>query len=69
MARTARIVLFTVLPAGFIKYASIGLLKRFDAAFVRLAAAAVAAFGLPAIFLFCAGLRRYASDNRIAMRG
>jgi ABC-2 type transport system permease protein len=66
---TVRIVLFTVLPAGFISYAPIGLLRRFDASFVWFAAAAVAAFGLLAVFLFHAGLRRYTSGNRIAMRG
>jgi len=66
---TARIVLFTVLPAGFISYAPIGLLRRFDAVFVWFAAAAVAAFGLLAVVLFHVGLRRYTSGNRIAMRG
>jgi len=66
---TARIVLFTVLPAGFISYAPIGLLRRFDGTFVWLAAAAVAAFGLLAVSLFAVGVRRYTSGNRMAMRG
>jgi ABC-type uncharacterized transport system, permease component len=66
---TARIVLFTVLPAGFISYMPIGLLRRFDGTFIWFAAAAVAAFGLLAVVLFTAGVRRYTSGNRIAMRG
>jgi ABC-2 type transport system permease protein len=64
----AKLMLFSLVPAGFISYLPIGLLKEFDATFVAVAVALTAAFMLAGVFLFRIGLRRYTSGNTIAMR-
>lgn len=63
-----RIILFTVLPAGFISYMSIGFLKEFQPYFVLSAVAAAAVFGAGGIALFYRGLARYSSGNRMGVR-
>lgn len=64
----ARTLLFTVIPAGFISYLPIGLIRSIDPAF--LIAAVSVTFGLMAAgyALFALGLRRYASGNAITVR-
>ncbi|HZG55731.1 ABC transporter permease [Paenibacillus sp.] len=64
-----RVVIFTVVPAGFISYMPIGLLRdavQWDFLLGALGmSAGIAAFGT---WFFYAGLRRYSSGNAIAMR-
>ncbi|MBB6729590.1 ABC transporter permease [Cohnella zeiphila] len=64
----ARAMLFSLIPAGFISYLPIGLLKHFDPWFVTAAIAATALIGGSGIALFRFGLKRYASGNLIAAR-
>lgn len=65
----ARLVLFTIIPAGFISYMPLGLLKAGMPAFLWGAVGAAAGFGAAAIALFALGLRRYSSGNLTVMRG
>ncbi|MCY9659138.1 ABC-2 family transporter protein [Paenibacillus chondroitinus] len=63
-----KIVLFTVLPAGFISYLPIGLLREIDLPFI-LAAIGIALFlCVVAISLFYGGLKRYSSGNMMGLR-
>ncbi|QJD87340.1 ABC transporter permease [Cohnella herbarum] len=64
----AKLALFSLVPAGFISYLPIGLLKDFDPAFVAGATAVAAGLTIAAALLFRIGLRRYSSGNTIAMR-
>jgi ABC-2 type transport system permease protein len=63
-----KLLLFTVIPAGFISYLPVELLRRFTwptfAALVAVAALMVAL----ATAVFAAGLRRYESGNLVGMR-
>lgn len=63
-----KIMLFTVIPAGFISYMPIGLLRETDGGFLAGLAAAVLLFGAGAVLLFHRGLRRYSSGNRMGLR-
>lgn len=63
-----RILLFTVIPAGFISYLPIGLLRQFNPVFVSGAIGMTAFLSLACVLFFRAGLRRYTSGNAIAMR-
>ncbi|MDF2924976.1 MAG: hypothetical protein K0R57_3890 [Paenibacillaceae bacterium] len=63
-----RLLLFTVLPAGFISYMPIGLLRDPDPLFIGGTLAATALLGTAAIFVFYQGLVRYSSGNRMGMR-
>ena len=63
-----RILLFTVIPAGFISYLPIGLLRDFDSAFAVGAIGMTVFLVLAGVIFFHAGLRRYTSGNAIAMR-
>lgn len=65
----AKLLLFTLLPAGFIAYMPIGLLRAFDPLFAASALGAAAVFCGGGALLFRAGLARYASGNVLAMRG
>ncbi len=65
----ARAVLFSVVPAGFISYLPIGLLRDFSPPFVCGAAGVTLGFGIAGVLLFRLGLKRYTSGNAIAMRG
>ncbi|WP_217596863.1 ABC transporter permease [Cohnella sp. GbtcB17] len=64
----AKIILFTVVPAGFIGYMPIGLMRDFNPAFATAAFGAAAFFAAFGALLFRAGLARYASGNALAMR-
>jgi ABC-2 type transport system permease protein len=63
-----KIVLFTVLPAGFISYLPIGLLRQADIPFISGAIAVTVLLCLAGISLFYGGLRRYASGNMMGLR-
>jgi ABC-2 type transport system permease protein len=64
-----RLVLFTALPAGFISYMPIGLMREaVDVPFLLGALAMSAALAAGATYLFYAGLRRYSSGNLMSMR-
>ncbi|RJQ06451.1 MAG: hypothetical protein C4551_08220, partial [Bacillota bacterium] len=63
-----KVVLFTAIPAGFISYMPVGLLREADPGFIAVAVgAAVALVGLAVLF-FRAGLRRYESGNLVTTR-
>jgi len=64
----AKLVLFSLIPAGFISYLPIALLRDFDASFAALATGIAVAVTIAGALLFRIGLRRYASGNTIAMR-
>ncbi|MBB6673187.1 ABC transporter permease [Cohnella nanjingensis] len=64
----ARTILFSVVPAGFISYLPIGLLRYFDPAFVFVAVLVTLGLLAIGIVLFYVGLRRYASGNAITVR-
>jgi len=64
-----RLLLFTAVPAGFISYLPIGLLRSsVELDFLLGALAAAAGLASFAAAAFSLGLRRYASGNAIAMR-
>lgn len=63
-----RLVLFTVIPAGFISYLPIGLLREVKWTFLAGAAGMAAMLTAAGIWFFYRGLRRYASGNMISMR-
>lgn len=65
----AKLLLFTIVPAGFISYMPIGLLREFDPPFVLAALAVTLLFAGSGLWLFRAGLKRYASGNAMSMRG
>ncbi|GGD70737.1 ABC transporter permease [Paenibacillus nasutitermitis] len=65
----AKILLFSLIPAGFISYLPIGMLKHFDPLFAFSAAGISMLLFAVSVVLFQAGLRRYTSGNAIAMRG
>jgi ABC-2 type transport system permease protein len=63
-----RLVLFTVVPAAFVTYVPVQLLREFDPIWLA-AELAFAAFSLTlAVFVFYRGLRRYESGNLMLMR-
>ncbi|WP_274361885.1 ABC transporter permease [Paenibacillus thermotolerans] len=65
-----RLIIFTVVPAGFISYMPIGLMRSaVDWPFLLGALGVSALLGIGAVKLFYAGLRRYSSGNLMAMRG
>lgn len=64
----AKLILFTVIPAGFIGYMLIGLMREFDPWFAAAATGAAVLFAAGGALMFRAGLGRYASGNAIAMR-
>lgn len=63
-----KIVLFTVVPAGFISYLPIGLLRQADIPFISGAIAVTIVLCLGGIYLFYRGLRRYESGNMMGLR-
>ncbi|KIL40839.1 hypothetical protein SD70_11305 [Gordoniibacillus kamchatkensis] len=63
-----KLVLFTVIPAGFISYLPIGLLRQVDVPFLLGAVAVTVLLCLGGVRLFYSGLRRYASGNMISLR-
>jgi len=65
----AKIVLFSVIPAGFISYLPIGMLKQFDPLFAFSSIGISLLLFAVSVLFFQIGLRRYTSGNAIAMRG
>lgn len=63
-----RLVLFTVLPAGFIGYLPVGLLRDFSIADLFAAGGGALAYAGLALFVFARGLRRYESGSRVSVR-
>lgn len=65
-----RLVIFTVIPAGFISYMPIGLMRAaVEPLFLLGALAMSVVLAAGAIWMFYAGLRRYSSGNLMTMRG
>jgi ABC-2 type transport system permease protein len=64
-----KVVLFTLVPAGFVSYVPVRLVQEWDWALagVLLAVAVASLYGAEAVFT--AGLRRYQSGSALAMRG
>jgi ABC-2 type transport system permease protein len=63
-----RVLLFTLLPAGFLSYIPVQLLRQFDPAwFAAEVAVAVGALTV-AVWVFYRGLRRYESGNLLILR-
>ncbi|SEN13776.1 ABC transporter permease [Paenibacillus sp. OV219] len=65
----AKALLFSIIPAGFISYMPIGLLRDFDAVFVLEAVSITVGFLAGSILFFHQGLKRYSSGNAITLRG
>jgi ABC-2 type transport system permease protein len=63
-----RLLLFTALPAGFIGYLPVELLRRFSPETLAVTSAATLGYALLARAVFRAGLARYESGNRISIR-
>lgn len=63
-----RVVLFTVIPAGFIAEVPVDLVRRFQWGDLALLLVGSAAFSSAAWFVFHKGLKRYESGNLIVMR-
>jgi len=64
----ARFILFTVIPAGFISYMPIGLLRASEASFMIGLAIVLPLLILAGTGVFYYGLRRYGSGNMMTMR-
>jgi ABC-2 type transport system permease protein len=62
-----RIVLFTVLPVGFISQLPVEAIREADWAKAAAVLAAACIYGFLAVFVFEQGLRRYASGNRMVV--
>lgn len=63
-----KLVLFTVIPAGFISYMPIGLLRGIDVPFLLGAAGVGVVLAGGGIWMFYRGLKRYSSGNVMTMR-
>ena len=63
-----RIVLFTVIPAGFIGFLPVGLLRAFSPGDLALACAGALAYAALAVGVFRRGLRHYESGSRWSVR-
>ncbi len=67
-AGALRVVLFTLVPAGFIGFLPSSLVRDFSWLSLLAAAAGLLAYALLATVVFRAGLRRYESGNRFGIR-
>nr|WP_239551009.1 ABC-2 family transporter protein [Paenibacillus elgii] len=63
-----RLVLFTVIPAGFISYLPIGLLREADLTFTLQALGMTGLVAAAGLWFFHRGLRRYSSGNAMGLR-
>ena len=63
-----RLMLFTVIPAGFIGHLPVSLLRDFDPGVLLIAAGGAAVYLALAVFVFHRGLRRYESGSRFGVR-
>jgi len=66
---TLRLILFTVLPAGFVGYVPARLAQRPSAALALLMMSAAAAYLVLAAAVFERGLKRYTSGSRFGVHG
>ena len=66
---TVRILLFTAIPAGFVSYLPVEVVRSPDPLAFAAAIAGAAAFTLLALGVFALGLRQYESGNRFGVRG
>jgi ABC-2 type transport system permease protein len=64
-----RVVLFTLIPAGFISYMPLGLMKQFQLHFVVGAVGMALGVYVLGCWCFYRGLARYSSGNRMGMKG
>ncbi len=64
-AFTVRLVLFTLVPTGFISLLPVTALRDRDPAATFLVLGAAILYAAIAVFVFERGLRRYASGNRV----
>jgi ABC-2 type transport system permease protein len=64
-----KLILFTVIPAGFVGYLPAQLIRSPDAATALAVATAVAVYAALAIWVFTRGLRAYSSGSRFATFG
>jgi ABC-2 type transport system permease protein len=64
-----KIVLFTIIPADFVSYLPVALLREPSLATLGGALGGAALYAALAVWLFHRGLRRYASGNRFGVRG
>jgi ABC-2 type transport system permease protein len=64
-----RLVLFTLLPAGFVGYVPARLVQRPSAALAALVIGAAAGYLIVAVLMFERGLKRYASGSRFSVHG
>jgi ABC-2 type transport system permease protein len=65
----AKLLLLTVIPAGFMAHIPVELLREFDPLKMGLLLAFTVALWVAVIALFHLGLRRYESGNLIGLRG
>ena len=63
-----KILLFTIIPAGFITYIPVDLVRDFRWTTLLVAVAGAMGYAALAALVFRAGLRRYESGNRFGMR-
>jgi ABC-2 type transport system permease protein len=63
-----KVVLFSVIPAGFVTFLPVQLLRRFDWTVMGTVLFATFAYCTVALLVFRAGLRRYESGNRFGVR-
>lgn len=63
-----RVLLFTLVPAGFLGYLPASLVRDFDPANLALAVAGTSAYVATAVFVFSRGLRVYSSGSRFGVR-
>ena len=64
-----RVLLFTLVPAGFIGHLPVELVRRFEPGTAALALGGAALYAGLAVLCFRRGLARYASGSRFASRG
>lgn len=67
-AGAVRLLLFSLVPAGFVAYLPVELLRNFTWSGLGWAVGGAALYAFLAVFVFHAGLRRYESGNRFGVR-
>lgn len=66
---TMKVLLFTVIPAGFISHLPVEVVREFSWTTLAIALAGTAVYVVLALVAFRRGLRRYESGNRFGVRG